>query len=84
MRFVPEPSNDWERTYEASVRRADEAAQADPDFAFHKFLWDLRGYLMVTGMVIGAGLRWGFYWIALGAFVVIGTFMWWRHAQRRT
>ena len=82
MQFVPQPSNDWERTYEASVRRAEVTAQADPDFAFHKFLWDLRGYLLVAGIVIGAGVRWGFYWIAFGAFFVIGAFIWWRRSHR--
>ena len=35
----------------------------------------------MAGLVLGVGLRWGFYWIAIGAFVV-GGFMWWRNAQR--
>ncbi|MGB8861343.1 MAG: hypothetical protein WCC60_18950 [Ilumatobacteraceae bacterium] len=79
---MPQPSNEWERTYEASVRQADDATWAEPDLAFHKFLIDLRGYLLVAGLVIGVGLRWGFYWIAVGAFFVIGAFMWWRYSHR--
>lgn len=82
MRCVPQPSNEWERTYEASIRRGEEAAEARPGYAFHKFLTDLRGYALVAGLVAGAAVRWGFYWIAVGAIVAAGAYIWWRRAHR--
>lgn len=77
-----QPSNDWEQAYDASIRREEQAVQALSNFAFLRFLIDLRAHLMVAGVVIGVGLRWGLYWIALGAFFVIGAFMWWRYSHR--
>ena len=82
MRCVPQPSNDWERAYEASIRHEEEAAQAQPGYAFHEFLIHLRGYLIVAGLVAGAAARWGFYWIAVGALFVAGAFTWWRRSHR--
>jgi hypothetical protein len=89
--MVPEPpTNDWERAYEAYVRREEEIAKATPGYSFATFSLNMRGLLLAAGLIavavalIGRALGVGgmsLYWIACGTFLVVGTFTWWQRSQ---
>lgn len=89
---MPEqPTNEWERAYEESVRREQELVEATPGYAFTMFGLGLRGLILgaglaaiavaFTGRAVGVGGM-GPFWVAFGIFLVLGSLIWWRRWQR--
>ena len=81
--------NDWKRAYADSVQREKDLTEATPGYSEDRFLWNLRVLVLAGGLTAAAvaftgralGVQgMGLFWVALGAAVVVGSVIWWRHS----